>query len=220
MLSKAKHPSLFINHHSSIINQDAVFLLRYGRYPESVNSFSLQAQAPVFTMGQVKTGYGLAYKLLKTSAPAATIFVRILVGGVFLAEGIQKFLFADQLGVGRFVRIGIPFPQLTAPFVGFVEIVFGMLLIVGLLTRLAAVVLLINISVAIVSTKVPMLLGHGFWGFSLAKLPRYGFWAMVHEARTDFCMWLGCLFLIIVGAGYISLDYLIALTGKKPAQST
>jgi putative oxidoreductase len=162
----------------------------------------------------------MAYGLLKTRAPAATVLIRILVGGVFLAEGIQKFLFADQLGVGRFARIGIPFPQLTAPFVGFCEIVFGMLIIVGLLTRLSALVLWINISVAIISTKLPILLGHGFWGFSLPKPGRYGFWAMIHEARTDLCMWLGCLFLIIVGAGCLSLDYLISLTAKKPAQAS
>jgi putative oxidoreductase len=67
--------------------------------------------------------------------------------------------------------------------------------------RLAAIVLLIDISVAILSTKIPVLLGHGFWSFSLMKLPRYGFWSMMHEARTDFSMWLGLLFLLIVGAG-------------------
>jgi putative oxidoreductase len=77
---------------------------------------------------------------------------------------------------------------------------------VGLLTRLAAIVLLIDISVAIVSTKIPVLLGHGFWGLSLMKLPRYGFWSMMHEARADFSMWLGLLFLVIVGAGRWSLD--------------
>jgi putative oxidoreductase len=79
-------------------------------------------------------------------------------------------------------------------------------LIIGLLTRLAAIVLLIDISVAIISTKIPVLLGYGFWGFSLMKLPRYGFWSMMHEARTDFSMWLGLLFLVIVGAGRWSVD--------------
>ena len=92
------------------------------------------------------------------------------------------------------------------PFVGGVEIVCGVLVIVGLLTRLAAIPLLINISVAIVSTKIPILLGHGFWTFTLAKLPRYGFLSMMHEARTDFSMWLGLVFLLIVGPGRWSLD--------------
>jgi uncharacterized membrane protein YphA (DoxX/SURF4 family) len=99
------------------------------------------------------------------------------------------------------------------PFVGVVETVCGLLVLLGLLTRPAACVLLINISVAILSTKAPILLGHGFWTFSLPKLHRYGFWTMAHEARTDLCMWLGCLFLIMVGAGRVSLDALIL--GRK-----
>ena len=147
--------------------------------------------------------------LLSSRAPAATLLIRILVGAVFLSEGIQKFLFSTELGVGRFARIGIPAPEVMGPFVGAVEIVAGSLLLLGLLTRPAALVLLINISVAIVSTKVPILLGRGFWLFTLPKLPRYGFWSMAHEARVDFCMWLGCLFLILVGAGMLSLDTLL-----------
>jgi uncharacterized membrane protein YphA (DoxX/SURF4 family) len=130
------------------------------------------------------------------------------VGGTFLSEGIQKFLFADALGAGRFVKIGIPYPEIMAPFVGALEVVCGTLLILGLLTRLAAVPMLVNISVAIISTKVPILLGHGVWMFSLPKANSYGFWSMMHEARTDFAMLLGGLFLLIVGAGCISLDAL------------
>jgi len=144
--------------------------------------------------------------LFITDAPAATILVRIMTGSVFLSEGIQKFLYPEDLGAGRFVKIGIPSPEMMGPFVGGCEIVCGVLLIVGFLTRLAAPVLLIDISVAIISTKIPVLLGHGFWGFSLMKLPRYGFWSMMHEARTDFSMWLGLLFLLIVGAGRWSFD--------------
>jgi uncharacterized membrane protein YphA (DoxX/SURF4 family) len=145
-------------------------------------------------------------RALSTRAPVAIILVRVLVGSVFLSEGIQKFLFAEELGVWRFVRIGIPAPHLMGPFVGVVEIVAGSLVILGLLTRLAALVLLINISVAILSTKIPILLGKGFWLFALPKLSRYGFWSMAHEARTDICIWLGCLYLIIVGAGKLSAD--------------
>jgi uncharacterized membrane protein YphA (DoxX/SURF4 family) len=116
-------------------------------------------------------------------------------------EGSQKFIFPDELGVGRFAKIGIPRPEIVAPFVGGVEIVCGALVILGLLTRAAAALLLIDISVAIVSTKIPILLGHGFGMFSLAKLPRYGFWSFAHEARVDFSMWLGSLFLILTGSG-------------------
>jgi putative oxidoreductase len=134
--------------------------------------------------------------LFRDDAPRATILIRLVVGGVFLAEGIQKFLFPAALGVGRFAKIGIPAPAFTAPFVGVVEIVFGALLIAGFLTRLAAVPLIINISVAIATTKIPMLLHNGFW-------------AAVHEARTDFCMLLGSIFLLIVGPGAWSVDALL-----------
>ncbi|MGD0415610.1 MAG: DoxX family protein [Terriglobales bacterium] len=130
---------------------------------------------------------------VSSEAPAATVLVRLLVGWVFLSEGIQKFLFPEALGVGRFVKIGIPAPHFFAPFVGVVEIVCGSLLILGLLTRLAAIPLLIDISVAILTTKIPM-------------LAKSGSWAAMHEARTDYCMWLGALFLLIVGAGSWSLD--------------
>lgn len=131
--------------------------------------------------------------VFESSAPRATILVRLLVGWVFLSEGVQKFLFPAALGVGRFAKIGIPAPQFFAPFVGMVEIVCGALVILGLLTRLAAIPLLINISVAILTTKIPM-------------LAKSGFWATMHEARTDICMWLGTLFLAIVGAGDWSID--------------
>ena len=129
----------------------------------------------------------------RSAAPAATILVRLLVGIVFLSEGIQKFLFPDALGGGRFAKIGIPAPYVMAPFVGAVEIVCGALVIVGLLTRLAAIPLVADILVAIATTKIPMLLSKGIW-------------AALHEARTDLCMLLGGLFLILVGAGPISID--------------
>ena len=138
---------------------------------------------------------------LSTNAPSATILIRLLTGIVFLSEGIQKFLYPAELGVGRFAKIGIPTPEAMAPFVGGLEIICGGLIILGLFTRWAAIVLLLDISVALISTKIPILLGHGFLGFSLAQLPRYGLLSMLHEARTDFAMWLGLLFLIIVGAG-------------------
>jgi uncharacterized membrane protein YphA (DoxX/SURF4 family) len=135
-------------------------------------------------------------RILTTHAPAAVILVRLLVGGVFLSEGAQKFL-NPELGVGRFTKIGIPRPEILAPVVGGFETVCGSLLIVGLLTRLASIPLIVVISVAIATTKVPM-------------LAKSGFWSMAHEARTDYCMFLGGLFLLIVGAGFWSLDALIA----------
>lgn len=127
----------------------------------------------------------------------AVVLIRILVGWVFLSEGIQKFLFPDSLGVGRFVKIGIPWPQVMAPFVGVVEIVCGALLLIGLLTRLAAVPLLIDILVALYSTKI-------------ATFSKNGFWGTLHEARTDVSMLLGLIFLLLVGAGAWSLDARLA----------
>jgi uncharacterized membrane protein YphA (DoxX/SURF4 family) len=132
-------------------------------------------------------------KLLSSSAPTSVVLVRLVVGLVFLSEGIQKFLFADALGVGRFVKIGIPAPQVMAPFVGVVEIVFGVLVSIGLLTRAATIPLLIDITVAIATTKLPMLVKDGFW-------------KTAHEARTDFAMLLGLSFLLVVGAGRASVD--------------
>ena len=134
---------------------------------------------------------GILRRTFATQAPCATILIRLIVGGTFLSEGIQKFLFVEELGVGRFVKIGIPHPELMAPFVGLCEIVCGVLLILGLMTRLAAIPMIINISVAILSTKIPLLLGHGLWVFNLPKASSYGFWSMMHEARTDFAMLLG-----------------------------
>lgn len=135
-------------------------------------------------------------RALLTSAPPSALLIRLVVGGVFLSEGIQKFLFPDALGIGRFTQIGIPDPAFTAPFVGAVEIVFGSFLIAGLLTRLSAIPLLINICVAIATTKIPM-------------LHQKGFWAMAHEARTDYAMLLGLLFLAMAGGGAVSVDRVI-----------
>jgi uncharacterized membrane protein YphA (DoxX/SURF4 family) len=148
--------------------------------------------------------------LVTSRAPAATVLVRIMVGAVFVSEGIQKFLYPAAVGAGRFAKIGIPAPEVMGPLVGAVEITCGALVLLGLLTRLAAVPLIGVMIVAIVSTKIPILLGEGFWGFELRKLPAYGFWSMAHEARTDLAMLLGALFLVIAGAGPWSLDQRVA----------
>jgi len=154
-------------------------------------------------------------RLMATTASASVILIRIAVGSIFLSEGIQKFLFPNELGAGRFVKIGIPAPEVMGPFVGLVEIVCGSLIILGLLTRLAALPLIINMCVALISTKLPILLGHGFWRFSLSKLSSYGFWSMAHEARTDFAMLLGSILLLIVGAGAWSLDAQLAANKQR-----
>jgi uncharacterized membrane protein YphA (DoxX/SURF4 family) len=144
-------------------------------------------------------------QLFVSDAPRAVWLIRLAIAVVFVTEGIQKFLYPDALGVGRFAKIGIPAPEVMAPFVGVVEIAAGALVLVGLLTRLGALALLIDMVVAITSTKVPILIGHGFWGFA-APTTRTGFFGMAHEARTDLSMLLGCAFLLIVGAGSWSVD--------------
>lgn len=156
--------------------------------------------------------------VMRTNAPGWTILVRLLVGlVVFLPEGIQKLIFPDVLGAGRFARIGIPFPDLMGPFVGIVETVCGALIIVGLLTRLAAIPLIIVMLVALVSTKVPILLGHDVGIFHLsADIKRLGFWSMMHEARADLTMLLGAIYLLIEGAGAWSLDAMLARAGAVP----
>jgi putative oxidoreductase len=145
---------------------------------------------------------------MRTSESGWTILVRLLVGLiVFLPEGIQKFAYPDLLGAGRFAKIGIPSPEIMGPFVGAVEIICGSLIIIGLLTRLAAVPLVIIMIVAIISTKLPVLVGHDVGMFHLpADMKRFGFWSVMHESRADLTMLLGCIYLAIVGGGKWSLD--------------
>ena len=140
-------------------------------------------------------------KVLATDAPQSTVLVRLIVGGIFLSEGVQKFLFPSALGVGRFTRIGIPWPEFMAPFVGTFEICCGLLIILGFVTRLAAIPMIINMLVAITSTKIPM-------------FAKSGFWTTAHESRADWSMILGSVFLLVVGAGRLSLDAKLAGTKK------
>jgi uncharacterized membrane protein YphA (DoxX/SURF4 family) len=134
-----------------------------------------------------------ASRLFRSDAPGAVVLVRLAVGAVFASEGAQKFLFPTQLGAGRFATIGLPAPDLLAPLVGATEIACGALVLAGLATRLAALPLTAIMLVALATTK-------------LAELPKTGFWAIAHAARTDWAMLLGALFLAAVGAGPWSLD--------------
>jgi len=156
--------------------------------------------------------------LKETREAGSTILIRLLVGlVVFLPEGIQKLAFPDSLGAGRFARIGIPLPDVMGPFVGTVEIICGALIVLGLFTRLAAIPLVAIMVVAIVSTKVPILLGHDLWIFHLpADIKRTGLWSMLHEARNDLTMLLGSIYLVREGSGRWSLD---AWFSSKPLPS-
>lgn len=127
------------------------------------------------------------------NASSAVLAIRLMIGGVFFLEGVKKFLFVEQWGAGRFTRIGIPAPHVMGPFVGAVEITCGLLVLFGLRTRLASIPLLAVICTAIATTKIPILL-------------KSGFWPMEAEARTDFAMLMGLIFLLLAGSGACSLD--------------
>lgn len=146
----------------------------------------------------------LFQRITSTKAPAAVLIIRLMVGGVFLSEGIQKFLFPAEVGAGRFAKIGLPSPETLGPLVGGVEIACGAMVLLGLFTRLAVIPLLTIMCVAIYSTKVPILI-------------KSGFWKMAHDSRTDFSMFMGSLFLLIVGAGLISLDARLSPSRKAPS---
>ncbi len=128
-----------------------------------------------------------------TSAPAAVLIIRLMVGAVFLSEGIQKFVLPAEVGAGRFAKIGFSSPEMLAPFVAIFEISCGSLVLLGLYTRMAVIPLIAIMCVALYATKLPILLSAGFL-------------KMAHESRTDYSMLLGSVFLMIVGAGNASLD--------------
>jgi len=141
----------------------------------------------------MKKSYKLAFK---TAEDYRSVLPRLIVGLVFLSEGIQKFLFPGSLGAARFETIGFAHPDFVAAFVGTFETVCGALVLFGLSVRIAAVPLLIIMLTAIATTKIPILLDKGFW-------------KMAHEARTDFAMTLLTVFLLVYGASRLSVDYRI-----------
>jgi uncharacterized membrane protein YphA (DoxX/SURF4 family) len=140
-------------------------------------------------------------KVINSSNSKTTILIRLMVGSVFLSEGIQKFLFPAIRGAGRFENIGLPSPEFLGAFVGAFEIVCGVLILIGLLTRLASMLTLIIMLVAVVTTKSEVFINDGFW-------------AMMHGSRTDWPMLLGSLFLIIKGSGNWSIDFYLLYNQK------
>lgn len=135
-------------------------------------------------------------KIVVTDHSKTTILIRLMVGAVFLSEGIQKFLFVDTLGAGRFEKIGLPSPEFLGSFVGCFEITCGLLVIIGLFTRLASFPLIIIMLTAIVTTKSEIFANKGFW-------------QMMHGSRTDWAMLLGSIFLLIKGGGFWSADKIL-----------
>src|SRR5690554_1595127 len=136
-------------------------------------------------------------KIIRTDASNTTILIRLMVGVVFLSEGLQKFIFPGSRGAGRFEKIGLPSPELLGTLVGGFEVVCGALILIGLLTRLASIPTFIIMLVALFITKVEILSNDGFW-------------EMMHAGRTDWAMMLGSLFLIVKGGGRFSIDRVIS----------
>lgn len=139
-------------------------------------------------------------RIIKTDLSKTTVLIRLIVGAVFLSEGIQKFLFPVIRGAGRFEKIGLPSPEFLGTFVGAVEILCGILILIGLLTRLASIPIIIIMLVAIATTKSEV-------------LAEKGFWEMMHGSRTDWAMFLGSIFLLIKGGGRWSVDKTLTKNG-------
>jgi putative oxidoreductase len=150
------------------------------------------------------------------SAPRSTILIRLMAGGVFFWEGILKFVYVNQ-GIGRFTKIGIPAPGPTAHFVAVLEVVGGLLVMSGLLTRLIAVPFVVEMIVAILSTKVALYLGTSPLPLPPAP-PQIGIWAVLHEIRSDYAQIMSVLFLLIAGPGPWSVDAVIARARKTSAE--
>lgn len=149
--------------------------------------------------------------LITTNASCWAIFIRLSLAGVFIPEGIQKLIYPELLGTGRFIKMGIPYPEFTGPLVGWVEIICGSLVLLGLLTRLATIPLIITMLVAITATKIPIWMGQDWVvtetiTFYLRELKTYGFWSFMHEARLDWAMLMNACYLLVVGGGQWSLD--------------
>jgi putative oxidoreductase len=142
------------------------------------------------------------------SAPRATVLIRVMAGAVFFWEGILKFVYTNQ-GVGRFTKLGIPFPGPTAHFVAVLEIVGGLLLISGFLTRVIAVPFVIEMIVAILSTKISLYLGTSPLPLPPAP-PQVGVWAVLHEIRSEYAQIMCALTLMITGPGPLSVDAILA----------
>ncbi|HTW56751.1 MAG TPA: DoxX family protein [Terriglobales bacterium] len=148
-----------------------------------------------------------------TEGPKSTIVLRLMAGGVFFWEGILKFVYANQ-GIGRFTKLGMPFPHVTADFVACLEIVGGILVLSGLMTRVIAIPFIAEMIVAMLSTKISLYLGTYPLPLPPAP-PKVGMWAVLHEVRSEYAQLLTVLFLLINGPGPWSLDALLARRQEK-----
>jgi len=145
--------------------------------------------------------------------PKSTLLLRLMAGGVFFWEGLLKFVYANQ-GVGRFAKLGIPFPHVTATSVAYLEIVGGLLLLSGLMTRLIAIPFVGEMIVAMLSTKISLYLGTSPLPLPPSP-PKIGFWAVLHEIRSEYAQIMTVLFLLINGPGKWSLDAVLLRRWRK-----
>jgi len=143
---------------------------------------------------------------------SSILIIRLMAGGVFFWEGLLKFVYVNQ-GVGRFTKLGFAFPEATAHFVGAAEIIGGLFLLFGLFTRVTALYFILEMIVAILTTKIALYLGTSPLPLPPSP-PQSGIWALLHEIRSDYAQILTCLFLLVEGAGRRSIDFIIA-TSKK-----
>src|SRR5689334_19592962 len=152
-----------------------------------------------------------------TDGPKSTLLLRAMAGGVFFWEGLLKFVYVNQ-GVGRFTKLGIPFPHFTATFIGSLEIIGGALLLTGLMTRLIAIPFVAEMIVAMLSTKISLYLGTSPLPLPPSP-PQTGFWAVLHEIRSEYAQILTVLFLLINGPGKWSLDAVLLRKWRKRSVS-
>ncbi len=158
----------------------------------------IAAERKKVVMGEARSWLTAA---VSTRAPAAVVLIRLYVGLVFACEGVLKFLRVTSLGTGRFDKAGIPAPSFFSTLDGIFEIGCGVLILIGLLTRLSAVPMIVDMLGALLITKLPI-----FWGHAPLFRGEHGWWDFIHESRVDIAQLCGSLFLLLVGAGAYSLD--------------
>jgi uncharacterized membrane protein YphA (DoxX/SURF4 family) len=143
-----------------------------------------------------------------TTGPKSILAIRLMVGSVFFWEGILKFVYTNQ-GVGRFTKLGLPMPGVLGPAIACLEIGGGLLLMSGLATRWISVPFIVEMIVAMLSTKIGVYLGTSPLPKPPAP-PMIGPWAVLHEIRSDWAQIACCVFLLLAGPGPWSLDALLA----------